>query len=748
MADDKNKTYLDKGSGNGFSEGSDALSASDFLPFPGLPVMKGVSGKYTAPSFFKSIPRKIPLPFSKNIPKEFSSLLESEEITPDTDKFDDAEMADDRPSNFLHPFIRREVFYLDVDGPDAQMAASGTLYQGLTQRVHWIANLRKLSRNIWYGDIWHKDGDLGLLRQTHLWIYATAGYFSYQRKMNVTFTGGGVSSRKCSYKFNSSYFRRVEFEYDYETGVVPVLEVDSGAHNNRPPAMAVDPNLTIEKIFKRAGIDARRSTGSNVIPSDGPDANQTWSDAEMHDAMQVYWSKFANRPQWALWVLMAKRHDMGPSLGGIMFDDIGPNHRQGTAIFNDSFIANPPPGEAQPADWIKRMKLWTAVHEMGHAFNLAHSWQKHLGNPWINLPSEPEARSFMNYPFRVAGGEQAFFADFEYGFSNMELLFLRHAPERFVQMGNADWFDDHGFENLSNEEHGRPEFTLKVSHNHPTAKFEFLEQVVLDISLTNVTGEPKLIPQNILTDTDNMTIILKKTGKAARQFMPFATRLESPEARVLQAGETMTESVFVSAGRNGWDIAEPGSYSVQVSTEIAGRDLVSNIYWMQIETPHNREGERLAQDVFTEDAGRVMAFDGSMYLAQGNEAWRQIVEKMPKSRAAVHAQKALTMPLTRNYSLLRVDAPDDADLLNRDGVFHISSRQEKDVTKNLNPILFEQSGIAAETLGGKGFERFCRGYAHMLHECGDDDTAEKVDQKMLSTLSALKQSSLYTSKAK
>ena len=77
------------------------------------------------------------------------------------------------------------------------------------------------------------------------------------------------------------------------------------------------------------------------------------------------------------------------------------------------------------------MKFWTAVHEMGHSFNLAHSWQKALGQPWIPLSNEPEARSYMNYPFRVDGGQSSFFADFEYRFSDSELLFMRHAPARF-----------------------------------------------------------------------------------------------------------------------------------------------------------------------------------------------------------------------------------------------------------------------------------------------------------------------------
>jgi hypothetical protein len=75
---------------------------------------------------------------------------------------------------------------------------------------------------------------------------------------------------------------------------------------------------------------------------------------------------------------------------GIMFDDLGPNHRQGTAVFNGSLIGNVPTGDPAPAASVDRIKFWTAVHELGHTFNLAHAWQKSWGTPWILLTEDPE----------------------------------------------------------------------------------------------------------------------------------------------------------------------------------------------------------------------------------------------------------------------------------------------------------------------------------------------------------------------
>ena len=237
----------------------------------------------------------------------------------------------------------------------------------------------------------------------------------------------------------------------------------------------------------------------------------------MHDAMQIHWSRFANKAQWAMWVFYASMHEAGSGLGGIMFDDIGPNHRQGTALFVDSFIAQPPANDPNPAAWIDRMRFWTAVHEMGHAFNLAHSWQKSLGTPWVPLANEPEARSFMNYPYSVTGGQAAFFSNFEYRFSDQELLFIRHAPERFVQMGNADWFDHHGFEEAATQE--EPMLTLEIRVNRDRARYEFMEPVWLELKLTNTGDQPRLVDADIL-DADSLTVILKKEGKEARQLVP------------------------------------------------------------------------------------------------------------------------------------------------------------------------------------------------------------------------------------
>jgi len=86
---------------------------------------------------------------------------------------------------------------------------------------------------------------------------------------------------------------------------------------------------------------------------------------ELHDAMQVYWSRFSHKTPWSMWVLSTALHESGSALGGIVFEDIGPSRRRAAALFNDSFIKDAPAGDPDPAAWAARSRFWTACHEMG-----------------------------------------------------------------------------------------------------------------------------------------------------------------------------------------------------------------------------------------------------------------------------------------------------------------------------------------------------------------------------------------------
>jgi len=541
-------------------------------------------------------------------------------------------------------------------------------------------------------------------------------------------TGRGVSKRVVTYGWRSWYFHPAEFEYDAATGTAAVTQINTCDHPHRPASLPCE-TLTIKKTYQRAGFDVSVSGGSGAVPLAGAGANAKWSDMEMHDAMQTYWSRFASKAHWAMWVFFASLHEQGTSLGGIMFDDIGPNHRQGTAMFNDSFIKNAPAGDASPAAWVSRMKFWTACHEMGHAFNLAHSWQKSLGAPWITLANEPEARSFMNYPYNVSGGQSAFFSDFEFRFSDGELLFMRHAPERFVQMGNADWFDHHGFEQT--EVSPEPKFTLELRTHRTIDYHEFLEPVSVELKLVNTSGSPQIVDSSVLAPSDDMTVVVKKSDKAARAWAPYARHCHEPDAVVLEAGRARYGSINVSSGLNGCDIAEPGYYFIQVALRIAGEDVVSNRLPIRVAPPKGWDEEFIAQDFFTEHVARTLAFNGTEFLSKANDTLQEIADRLADRRVARHAEVALADRLTRDYKL--IDIPDTAEPVTSvaaaKGRIRRRAQKTTEARKYLDQVLIKSAAETVDTLGHIPFHNQVDEYSSFLGS-DDPDAAAKSQSEM------------------
>jgi hypothetical protein len=619
----------------------------------------------------------------------------------------------------------REELRLDVDGTYPQQTASGVAVFGL-QRIHWIASLTPDGDYAWQGTIFYLDGPTGVFPYTTIQVHVYPGASVHQHRAEVRFEAPGGLSRVRWFDYKSRYFHKVDFEFDAAEGEAPTTWINTAAHPNHPAGLPAE-RLTMRKVFGRAGFFVSQSPGGSV-PISGAGANAQWSDNEMHDAMQVFWSRFSATSKWAMWVFFASLHEQGTSLGGIMFDDIGPNHRQGTAIFNDAFISKPPTGDPNPDAWVQRMIFWTACHEMGHAFNLAHSWQKSLGTPWVpGLANEPEVRSFMNYPFRVAGGESKFFADFEYRFSDAELLFLRHAPERLVQMGNAAWFDHHGFQEARVSL--RPALRLDVRVNRDDAIFEYLEPVTLELKLTNDSAEPQIVDANILRGVEAMTVVIKARGKLAREFTPFGRYCYLPDNVVLYPGESIYAPLGISAGLNGWDIAEPGRYLVQVALHTDDEDLVSNELYLRVAPPRSYEEELIAQDVFTEDVGRVLAVRGTEVLSDANDVLRTVVDQLGDRRIAIHAAVALAAPEAKDYKVL-TPAPDTATGLK------VQSRAAKpeDARRLLDEALMSRRQDAAETLGHIGYLREADAASEFLAEAGDPAAAAETQSAAYETL--------------
>ncbi|MET7652497.1 hypothetical protein [Streptomyces sp. NPDC005486] len=636
-----------------------------------------------------------------------------------------------------------EELRVDVDGPAPTMTVSGTIWRLTSGRLTWIAKVRKLPNGSYAGLIVYRDGKVSLRPATAIGLRLTGNAPLQQMSALVTFVRPDAPPEVVRYSHVTPHFREVGIEYDRVSDAEQTDEYQLHDHPVRPAGL---PNirLTVEDAFSRQGIHVTRTRGSNEIPlSDAVDGS--WSDIEMHDAMQNHWSEWRPGPsgqgvaQWQVWTLFAGQHDEGPDLGGIMFDDIGTAQRQGCAVFSKSFISEAPPNDPAPEAYVQRMRFWTAVHEIGHCFNLAHSWDKAEPTPWIPLRAEPEALSFMNYPHRFTGGPQAFFEGFRYFFSEDELRFLRHAPERFVEQGNIPWFDHHGFEQARHSGGAGPlELALRFSRDadgEGAYRFDMLEPVIGELKLTNTSGVPAMVDRATLR-SDGLSILVQREGTTeARVVRPYLRYCLRPAPVLLQPNESLYEQVVLSSGLGGWQISEPGAYRVYAalraahdgaspSADGAGLTLAAPVT-VRVKRPASREQERLADDVFTDTVGRVLALGGSRVLDGANNVLREVTERIPDAAVAKHTAACLTT----------ATAVPGKVLMTRHGSASIEAKAtDADEGWQLAQHAYGDLGSAADTFGHIRLTRDVTRCAVGLDRLGRRDSATQLLDGLAQTL--------------
>lgn len=531
---------------------------------------------------------------------------------------------------------------------------------------------------------------------------------------------------------------------DHEQGVDRWLTYDTRSLA-RPAGVAAE-ELTLEKIYGRAGIEITRSSAVNAVPSGGAGANEQWNSQELHDAMIANWSRSEGDP-WAMWVFFAKEYENRPGFVtfGIMFDTIGAHERSGTAIFSQAIADYYPAWIASRDGIIKRHHFRTMIHEIGHAFNLLHSWQKELpGYPgWHNsVVNEPNAGSFMNYPRRVAGGEGAYWRDFAFRFSDQELLFLRHAPEAYVNMGGSNFGDDHAMtapsmellQELGQQDRGSATLQLDLRANKQRPVFEFMEPVVLELKLKNISNQPREVDKTILDDIGHMTISITRDRTDTKQYRSYSQVCYAAQKITLQPGESLYSNLFLSAGSLGWYIADPGMYEITVAVSAEKEDsedkeIVSSTFSLIVLRPslqRKREEEKLAQDVFNDDVGRILAFQGSNVLGSGNDVLQELTDRFPQANAVTHAEVALATPKLKNSKMM--------EFSNGKPQVKVKDAKLEEASQQLQKVLVDHGAEAANTLGNIGFKQISDTLSQELAEKGATETAAEVEENVLKVM--------------
>lgn len=630
-----------------------------------------------------------------------------------------------------------DVVRFDVDGVFPQMTASGTFYPSGTAPsiagpIDWVAvSLAEYKPGFWTGLIAGKWGNTARLPHTTVTIHVPHGPLTFTaRKMTLTFSGG-APDRTLELEYESPYFRTAEIEFDTVEGAHRVTGINTWSHPVHPSTLPQE-QITVQKVYDRVGVDLRttaQSAGSATLPISAAGANERWSDQELNDAMHKYWTRYRAQTQWALWMLFTGLHEESKTLAGRMFDDKDTFQRQGLAVFNDVWDDT----DLVPSSYIARdahiarMRFFAAVHESGHCFNLAHSFDK-APNQWIPLLTQNEKDNigFMNYPHLIdlSIGNEGFFRNFRYRFSDQDIQFVRHAPEQFVEMGDAAFLTNHGFEAAETGTAGP--WALSVRVNRERGVFEFLEPIHIEVTLTNISGSPLMVEEGLLENAHHLSVFIQRQGGTVRRWRPFARDCWIPKPYVVEPGASLSASRFISAGVDGWDLAEPGAYTLLVHLQSSEVEIASLPLRLRIAHPQSWDEELVAQNFFTGEVGRALAFGGTLTMAGALRALEEAVERLPNRAVARHARLALALPQMQPRKVLRLpdgEAPMSSVAADGGGIATVPARPEEARQLLEGALLGDDRQGVMDTFGPRAYRQHLERYTNWLETSGESSPA-------------------------
>ncbi|MQA59996.1 MAG: hypothetical protein GEU86_00565 [Actinophytocola sp.] len=471
------------------------------------------------------------------------------------------------------------------------------------------------------------------------------------------FTSSGAAGATYVCGWESAAFRTVELEQDCETGVTPFASYDTGSLTSGGAART----LSTAGAYDEAGVQMLDTGGANVINTP---AGHQWTNASLHHAMQAHFTRWQERPQYKIWLLHARAHEYGTGLRGIMFDQQG-LQRQGCASFYQMISS----GSAQD----KREQLYVNVHELGHCFNLYHSFHKSYMNP--PLPNRPGSLSWMNYPQNynpgsgAPGGPAAFWAAFPFQFDNLELAHLRHGFRNSVIMGGNPFGTGAALE-VTDEYLDRVSDTsglrLRIAPAQPRSLLG--TPTVLEISLIaertqQVHERDQLHPKFGFV---HLAISRPRGDVVAHQ--PPVRHCVDPELVLSGHDAKLPVSAYIGYDAGVGQIFEdPGTYRIRASYAAPdGTIIVSNTATVRVVAPRTRADEEVGELLLGEQAGMALTLLGSdsPYLAEGTDALETVVAAHAEHPSAVYAQLALGMNAARPFT--DVDAAGNVNVRGRD----------------------------------------------------------------------------------
>ena len=437
--------------------------------------------------------------------------------------------------------------------------------------------------------------------------------------------GGQGTNYHCT--FVSPFFRTVQYEQDVQHGTEAFIKYDTSSLPSGGPGRV----LSVVSAYAESGVEMQIAGTSNIV-STGTGADARWSDAELHASMVQQFSLWRNDPQWKVWLLVANDHER-QDLRGIMFDLQG-KQRQGCAVFYDRIKGNDSASQ--------RAALRTYIHELGHCFNLLHSWEKSFALP--PQPNRPDSLSWMNYVHTFPGGANAYWSSFPFQFDDPELVHLRHGFRNNVIMGGSGFgmgaaeFDTQPFNEQIVDNSGL-KLELRVQEGK---SFVQSEPVVVEVKLSTTDLRGKRVHTRLHPNFGFVQLAIQLPSGNVVSYRPLVDQCLETETTILDGDNpSIYASAYIGYGKGGFYFDQSGLYQLRaIYHALDGSEVISNVLTLRVRNPLDRTEEAIADAYSGHDQGTLFYLLGSdsEYLASGNKALENVIDKHSDHPLSIYAK--------------------------------------------------------------------------------------------------------------
>lgn len=354
----------------------------------------------------------------------------------------------------------------------------------------------------------------------------------------------GVVVGKLAMGWISEYLRKATVEVDR----VPASEapLNNGA------------GIDWKSIFREVGWDLAVDVSSaDVVAPSG----ESWSDAELHQAMLARRDASDLDAEWRYHVLAVRKLDSTER--GLMYDwsasDSNNVPREGVGISSHWMIPSEP-------TWglVRGMRFGsatapyfrTAVHEIGHAMNLIHP-RTTVGNYFMKTTPHIAASGTLATPFPN---------NISWSFHREDQKRLRHHPDIWVRPGITAFFV------------GTYPATPPLPPTDMTVEVEELKlrvsplldsvplgaPVRVNMELINTSDKPVFAPTTLSMKSGLVRGTVTDPSGSVRTFLPLVRCVEEHPVGALDPGQRVSHSITLLRGAQGALFPMPGAYRITV----------------------------------------------------------------------------------------------------------------------------------------------------------------------------------------